>query len=53
MLNDVLGKEFVFNCGVPQGSVLGQILFIIYINSICDSQTDGSTFTYAHDTCLL
>jgi len=53
MVNDVLGKELVFNCDVPQGSVLGPILFIIYINSICDSQTDGSIFTYADDTCLL
>lgn len=35
--------------GVPQGSVLGPILYVMYVNSICHTQIA----TYADDTCLL
>lgn len=47
------GDEMFINCGIPQVSVLGQILFILYMNIILSLVIKGLIVTFAYDACLL
>uniref|UniRef100_A0A2S2PY08 Putative RNA-directed DNA polymerase n=1 Tax=Sipha flava TaxID=143950 RepID=A0A2S2PY08_9HEMI len=52
-LNNILSDRNLIKFGVPQGSVLGPILFLLYINDLCNLNVDGKIITYADETCML
>ena len=51
-LNDSTSNMQDIKCGVPQGSLLGPLLFIIYINDFCRSSDVLSFILFADDSNL-
>ena len=50
--NASLSDKVLVNCGIPQGSILGPLLFIIYINDIDKYSTECRVNLYVDDNVL-
>ena len=51
--NNFQSEYQLVSCGVPQGSILGPLLFILYINDITNCSKFCNFILYADDTNLL
>ena len=49
-VNGQTSDNQVISCGVPQGSVLGPLLFLLFINDLPNSSKVLSFFLFADDT---
>ena len=53
MVNGVKSDASNVTCGIPQGSILGPLLFIIYINDLPGYLEFANVSLYADDTAML
>ena len=52
-LEGTISQEKPVQLGVPQGSILGPILFLIYINDMSNADTENKFIKFADDTTIL
>ena len=51
-INNHQSQKEAITSGVPQGSILGPLLFIVFFNDICDFIQHSSIIQYADDTVI-
>ena len=50
LINDCCSSNLKITCGIPQGSIIGPTLFILYINDICNVSSILKLILFADDT---
>ena len=52
-LNNVISKPTLVRHGVPQGSILGPLLFVCFLNDLPQFLLNSDVFLYADDTAIM
>ena len=50
-IDNVFSKAGTSKYRVPQGSTLGSLLFLLYVNNLPQSFSDAGSYLYADDAC--
>ena len=51
-IDNVFSEAGTLKYGVPQGSILGLLLFLLYVNDLPQSLSDAGSYLYVDDTCI-
>ena len=51
-IDDVFSETATLQYSVPQGSIYGPLLFLLYLNDLPQSLSDAGSYLYANDTCI-
>ena len=51
-IDDVFSEAGTLKYGVPQASILGPLLFLLYVNDLLQSLSDVGSYLYADDNCI-
>lgn len=52
-LDNVKSNHFYEDLGTPQGSVLGPLIFLLYVSDLPEHISEGRVFAYADDTTIV
>ena len=51
-IDNVFSKARTLKYHIPRGSILGLLLFLLYVNDLPQSLLDVGSYLYADDTCI-
>ena len=51
-IDNIFSEAGTLKYGVPQGSILGPLLFLLYVNDLPQLLSDAGSYLYADGTCI-